>query len=280
MRLATRVGRLLLAAALVSSPPAFAQDAEGAKDHPNIPRFPGTIISNATQHDFGAHEFDLGGDKMKRVEGRYWKIDYAVKEGAKTPGPLEVARNYANLFRKRGGAVVMEQVDSSGGMSTLRMPTGQGDLWMEIQISNGGELVSFTLVQEAGMEQKVEYSADEMAQSLAASGRVALYGILFDTGKDTIKPESGKLLAEVLKLLENDATLKLRIEGHTDNVGKPAENLALSKRRAEAVKRWLVAKGIAAGRLEPAGFGDTKPVAPNTSDEGRSKNRRVELAKA
>jgi outer membrane protein OmpA-like peptidoglycan-associated protein len=129
------------------------------------------------------------------------------------------------------------------------------------------------------MEQKVELSADEMGKALAASGRIALYGILFDTGKDAIKPESEKVLGEIAALLARDKALTLRIEGHTDNVGKPADNLALSKRRAEAVKRWLVGKGVADARLEAAGLGDTKPVAPNGTDEGRAKNRRVELAR-
>ena len=110
-----RISAIVLAAALSTFGAALAQDAEGTRDHPNIPRFPGTVISNASQHDFGSHEFALGAEKTRRVEGRFWKIDYAVKEGAKTPGPLEVARNYGNLFRKRGGSVPFEEVDASGG---------------------------------------------------------------------------------------------------------------------------------------------------------------------
>jgi len=272
--------KLLLVLALLFSAPGSAQeDNSPVKDHPGIPRFPGTYIADATQNDFSAYEFDTGGGKMKRVEGKYWRIEYALKDGAKVPGPLEVARNYGNQFKKRGGAVVMEQVDTGGGQVVMKMPSGKGELWLDIIINNSGEQLIFTIVAEAPMEQKVEVSADDMGNALAASGRIALYGILFDTGKDVIRPESGQVLAEVAKLLAGQPALKLRIEGHTDNVGKAADNLALSKKRAEAVKRSLVGKGIAEARLEAAGLGDTKPVAANDGDEGRAKNRRVELAK-
>ena len=270
--------KLLLVLALLFSASVSAQEDDPAvKDHPGIPRFPGTVIVGGTHNDFSAYEFDTGNGKMKRVEGKYWRIEYAVKEGAKVPGPLEVARNYGNQFKKRGGAVVMEQVDTGGGQAVMKMPAGKGDVWLDLLINNNGEQLIFTIVAEAPMEQKVELSADDMGSALAASGRIALYGILFDTGKDVIKPESAPVLAEVAKLLAGNPALKLRIEGHTDNVGKAADNLALSKKRAEAVKRWLVGKGITDARLEAAGLGDTRPVAVNAGDEGRAKNRRVEL---
>jgi len=130
------------------------------------------------------------------------------------------------------------------------------------------------------MEQKVEFTAMELASALNAAGSVALYGILFDTGKATIKPESAKALAPVGELLKSEAGLKLEIQGHTDNVGAPATNLKLSQDRAAAVKAYLVQTfGIAADRLTTSGFGDTKPVGSNTTDDGRAKNRRVELVK-
>ena len=259
--------------------PVLAQDDPSVKDHPGIPRFPGTVITGGVQQDFGAHEFNLGGEKMQRVEGRYWRIDYVPKEGGKVPGPLQMSRNYGNAFKKQGGAVLMEQVDAGGGQATMRMPAGGSTTWMEVNINNSGEQLTLVIVEEAPLEQKIEITAAAMASALAASGRIAVYGILFDTGKDVIKPESQPVLAEIATLLQGDPALKLRIEGHTDNVGKPADNAALSKRRADSVKRWLVAKGVADARLEAAGLGDTKPVAPNAGDDGRAKNRRVELVK-
>lgn len=270
---------LLVLTLLISGFVSAQEDDPSVKDHPGIPRFPGTVITSGAHNDFGAHEFDTGGGKLKRVEGKYWRIDYELKEGAKVPGPLEVARNYGNQFKKRGGAVMMEQVDSGGGQVVMKMSSGTGDLWLDIGINNGGEMMTFTIVAEMPMVQKVEVSADEMVKALATSGRIALYGILFDTGKDTIKPESVRELTEVVTLLSGNPALKLRIEGHTDNVGKATENLTLSRKRAEAVKRWLVGKGIADARLESAGLGDTKPATSNDGEQGRAKNRRVELVK-
>jgi len=135
------------------------------------------------------------------------------------------------------------------------------------------------IIETAEMKQKLEFSADEMAGQLAASGTVTLYGLLFDTGKTEIQPASNALLDEVANLLKQDISLKLKISGHTDNVGGKAANLTLSRGRAAAVLAALVSRGVGADRLTADGFGDTKPVADNAADEGRRKNRRVELAK-
>lgn len=124
----------------------------------------------------------------------------------------------------------------------------------------------------------VTVKAAEMAKSLASSGKVALYGILFDTNKADIKPESKPALEEIAKLLREDAKLSLHVVGHTDNVGSYETNMSLSKRRADAVVAALTTEyGISAGRLSANGVANLAPVAVNTTDEGRSKNRRVEL---
>jgi outer membrane protein OmpA-like peptidoglycan-associated protein len=130
---------------------------------------------------------------------------------------------------------------------------------------------------DAGM---VTIDAAAMAKDISSTGHVALYGIYFDTDKAEIKPESQPALQEISKLLKQDPSLKLYIVGHTDNVGGFDYNLGLSERRAAAVVTALTAKhGIAAARLRPAGVGMLSPVAPNDSEQGRAKNRRVELVK-
>lgn len=120
----------------------------------------------------------------------------------------------------------------------------------------------------------------DLYDALMANGRVATQGIFFDTGSDRIRPESAPTLKQIGDMLAKYTDLRLLIEGHTDNVGSAASNLALSDRRAAAVRAYLTANfGIDAARLQNKGFGDTKPATPNTTTEGRQQNRRVELVK-
>jgi outer membrane protein OmpA-like peptidoglycan-associated protein len=124
----------------------------------------------------------------------------------------------------------------------------------------------------------VSVSADEMGRAIASTGRVALYGIYFDTGKAEILPSSKAALDEVAKLLRREVNLKLRVVGHTDGAGSMEANLSLSQRRAEAVSARLSKEyGIDSHRLSSHGVSSLAPAAPNTSEEGRAKNRRVEL---
>lgn len=127
---------------------------------------------------------------------------------------------------------------------------------------------------------KVSVNAAAMARDIAATGRVILYGILFDTDKSDIKPESEPTLSEIAKLLQQDLTLKLYVVGHTDNVGGLDYNKQLSERRAASVVSYLTEQeGIESARLTATGAGMQTPVAPNDTEEGRAKNRRVELVK-
>lgn len=120
----------------------------------------------------------------------------------------------------------------------------------------------------------------KLYEALAADGRVATQGVYFDTGSDRIRPESAPTMKEIAAMIADHEGLRLGIEGHTDDVGTAAANLDLSRRRAEAVKAYLVGTlKVDAARLEATGFGSTKPAQPNTTAEGRQTNRRVELVK-
>jgi len=140
-------------------------------------------------------------------------------------------------------------------------------------------IIQVDFVDTRPMEEKmVHISAAEMQKSIAASGKIALYGILFDFNKAEIKPESAPTLTEMASLLKSQSTLKVLVVGHTDNVGTFAFNEDLSKRRAKAVVAELAARhGIAADRLTPLGASFMAPVSTNTTEEGRTLNRRVEL---
>ncbi len=142
-----------------------------------------------------------------------------------------------------------------------------------------GAYLALDIIEMQPMVQKmVTVSADEMAQSINAVGKVSLYGIYFDPNKSEIKPASRPAIQEIATLLKKRPDLKLHVVGHTDNIGGYEVNTVLSKRRAEAVVATLVKEfGISALRLTANGAAYLAPVASNSSEAGRAKNRRVEL---
>lgn len=125
---------------------------------------------------------------------------------------------------------------------------------------------------------KQEIQASEIFEKLNTEGHISLY-INFETGKSDIKTESQKTIDEIAEMLKNNASLKVSIEGHTDNVGTPAANKTLSENRAKAVMNALVAQGIDNSRLSAKGWGQDKPISDNTTEDGKAKNRRVEIVK-
>ena len=148
-----------------------------------------------------------------------------------------------------------------------------------IAVKKGQVVVAVDVITGKAIENKMVSAAD-MADSLATKGSVDLYGIYFDTDKTDIKPESKPTLDQVAELMKIDRSLKLEVSGHTDNTGAAEHNMKLSEGRAQAVVDALVKNyGIDASRLQAKGYGDTKPVAPNDTEGGRAKNRRVELRK-
>jgi OOP family OmpA-OmpF porin len=144
---------------------------------------------------------------------------------------------------------------------------------------NGRTFVMVDTLESKAMAQTMDTpSATDMVASITTSGRIALYGILFDTGKTDVKAESKATMDEIAKLLSANRSLKLLVVGHTDNVGGFAPNLDLSKRRAESVVAQLVSQyKIDPKRLQAFGVSYASPVAANTDEAGRGRNRRVEL---
>lgn len=114
---------------------------------------------------------------------------------------------------------------------------------------------------------------------LATDGKIITYAITFDTGKATIKPESMTEINRIAQLMKENPSVKFEIQGHCDNTGSAATNDKLSQQRAEAIMAALVDMGIEKGRLSAVGKGSREPIADNSTDEGRAKNRRVEFIK-
>lgn len=276
----TKVSWWLSMAVLAAMVPGLVrgQEPPGSRDHPMVPRMPNYLISEHEFNDFESAQFPAGNDREVNVEGKHWKITYTVKEGTKPPSELQILRNYANAFKSKNFKTEF-YVEPGDGVFSLK--TAQSEIWCRVRpAGGGGENYNVEIVEKAGMEQSIELNASALAKALEANGSVAIHGILFDTGKATITPDSEKVLQTIGDVLKADAALRLEIQGHTDNVGQKAANQTLSQQRAEAVRQSLITRfGIAAARLTAAGFGDTKPVGPNTTEDGRALNRRVELVK-
>lgn len=175
------------------------------------------------------------------------------------------------------------QPDGSGGQRTIGVFVYRINAagHQNCGVLNDRTAVLVVAVEPKPMENKmVSISAGDMADALAKTGAISLYGIYFDFNKSVVKPESKPTLQEIGKLMASQPDLRLSVVGHTDNVGGDDYNLSLSQRRATAVVNALIEDyGVAAGRLEPSGAGMKRPVASNDDEAGRAKNRRVELVR-
>jgi OmpA-OmpF porin, OOP family len=279
-----RISKLLaasLALATLTFLPLLAQDDEqGGKDHPLLSRMPGYFINNYTHNDFDSFEFEGKDGKPVAVEGRKTEINYRPKDNVTVPSPLQIGRNYQNAITKIGGVVLFQELASGGGFTTLRLVRGADEIWAKVWIGDSGNNYTVTIIEKAGMKQEVVADAEAWRSDINATGHAAVYGIYFDSDKSEIKPGSEPSLQEIAKLLKQNPKLSLLVVGHTDSTGDIAHNMALSADRAKAVVTVLAAKyGVAAVRLSPYGCGPLAPVAANDSEEGKAKNRRVELVK-
>jgi len=255
----------------------FAQepDSEGCKDHALFTRYPGFWIQYCTVNDFGSHPF-LVGKKEVVVEGRFTELAYHKQENVQAPSTLQVHRNFENAIKKLGGVAVGRSED---GDAYYKIAKGGAEVWVRVSMNVTNQYL-LHIVEKGTMKQEIEADAGALGTGLKAAGKIAVYGITFDTGKSEIKPGSETTLMEIAKLLKAQPALKLYVVGHTDNVAGLDLNLKLSKARAEAVVQALITKyGIAGTRLLAHGVGPVAPVASNDAEIGRAKNRRVELVK-
>jgi OOP family OmpA-OmpF porin len=253
------------------------EDVAGSKDHPLFNRLPNYRISYYNDSEFDVYKKirDSKGKKIT-VEGRYIRIDYRIKKDMKNKALSSIAiiRNYTNAFKKIGGDVLREE----RGNAYMKLEKDGQRIWVHVRTGLGGKLYSLNIIEAQKMKQVIVANAKSMAQDISNTGRVALYGIYFDTDKSEVKPESAPALKEIANLLQEEKELKLYVVGHTDNVGDFDYNMKLSRARADAVVKSLVSEyGADANRLKPAGVGPLSPVTANKTEDGRAKNRRVEL---
>lgn len=215
------------------------------------------------------------------LDNGYGRFVAAVYQSEKDYGIQEYTLPGADDFRY--AAMKKPGEGGAGDVYVTIFAAAVSDSWKDADkgLNAGTVIARVDVIETKAMENRmVQVKADEMEKQITATGRVALYGIYFDTNKATLKPESDTALAEVQKLMAQDASIKLLVVGHTDNVGEFEFNRDLSNRRAAAVVEALTSRyGISAQRLFPFGCSFASPAAPNASEEGRTKNRRVELVK-
>jgi outer membrane protein OmpA-like peptidoglycan-associated protein len=258
-----------------------AQESE-FKDTPYFSGMPNFTIYDAEDVEFDSYNF-FNGKNCTAVEGKKYKRTYSLKEDAQKSSVTQIIRNYANAIKNNGGTVIYEGMPQNAECADnngLNMVVGKAvkdgnELWVEV-VTLGGDDYYLTVVLKELMKQDV--TASSMFEALNRDGHIALY-INFDTGKSIIRDESKPIIDQIVQMMKSNPDLKIGVEGHTDNVGTPASNKTLSEARAKSVVSGITAQGITADRLSPAGFGQDKPIGDNNTEEGRAKNRRVELVR-
>jgi outer membrane protein OmpA-like peptidoglycan-associated protein len=267
---------MMLSFVAVGTAGAVETDKPGSKDHPLLSRMPDFFINDYKVIEFDSYKFN-GADKQKVVvEGRKFYIEYKLRKDAAVPGELKIRRNIQEALTKIGGKVLFD--DNFNKCTTILLEKDGKETWLEARTYD--KMYRLTTIDKQTMKQEVVATAEVMGKDILASGHVPIYGIYFDTAKAEIKPESDAAIAEIAKLLQNTAALKVYVVGHTDNVGSFEANMKLSRERAESVIRELTGKyHIAADRLKAHGVSSLAPVGSNDTEDGKQKNRRVELVK-
>jgi outer membrane protein OmpA-like peptidoglycan-associated protein len=249
------------------------QDVRGSSDHPLFPnRMPGYNISNYQQQGFSSYKFLMR--PPQEIEGKYTRIHYYLRDTTQHPGGLAIRRNYENAIKAAGGEVLY----SDHNLSVMKAMRDGVEVWAEIQapINVAGRYYFLHIIEREPMKQVIR--ADAMAAAIDKDGFIAL-DIHFATGKAEILPESKPIIDEIVLLLKKRSDLRVGVEGHTDSTGNPAANKTLSDARAKSVATAVAAAGINPNRMEAVGYGQERPIADNRTEEGRAKNRRVEIVK-
>ncbi len=239
--------------------------------------------------------------KLMPVEGPWFGAYLGAKAG--TPWSAHfVEKSYDDIITSLGGVRIFHgrvertDVERVKALNQLTSSQGNFDYWNKdpistyvirrangaavyIQVQTNSASGRLQVAQQGKFEQTIQLvKASDLKKSLDANGKAVVH-VNFDVDQATVQADGMRSVAEIVSLLHTEPALKLSIEGHTDTSGAPEHNRALSKNRADTVQQLLRLAGVAADRLKTQGWGDTQPVKPNTSDDKKAQNRRVELIK-
>jgi hypothetical protein len=275
-------------------------DVRNSKDHPVLSRYPGSIIQEYSQSAFDQYPLALGvannrPAKIERIEGTVTRISYLNPPGRSA---FEIYKNYEEALKKAGFQTLwtcaagecgqtmhwntLNGLTGSGAIADIRYLTVRGKVNgqpVTVAMASGTTHTRIHIIEGRKMDSGlVTASAAELAEGIDRDGHIPVYTIYFDTGKATLKPESTPSLEQIAKLMQTRASLKLIVVGHTDNSGSMELNMRLSADRAASVMAALTGTfKIEASRLRAHGAGPLAPVASNRTEDGKAKNRRVEL---
>lgn len=246
--------------------------------------------------NFAKYVFKTGEGEEQTVEvGGRMQMRHFAASAPGTHSLDEIVESYKVLVEEKGGAVVYGGLFSGGAIdakarseqqsregATYLVRTPERELWAQVSVRDAGDEYVLVVLEKGPLQVKTKpLTSSELKKSLDATGKAIVY-VNFEFDRAELRPDAKPVIDQVYALLKEDPKLALSIEGHTDDRGPAAYNQALSERRAEAVRAALLARGLGddgATRLTAAGRGASQPIADNATDEGRAKNRRVELVR-
>lgn len=257
-------------------------DIENSVDYYLLDRLSSFDITAYKTLEFGSYDFFVE-RKKQAVEGKKISITYQHQQSENTdfqfPTRLQILRNYSNAILKAGGRLIFERPNSEYGHYSFETPDAK-EIWIEVRPRATGKQYQLTIIEKAIMVQEIVIDAELIKNKIEIEGKIAIYGIYFDTGKSVVKTESTPALEQIAVFLKDHPNINCWIVGHTDSDGSFEVNSKLSLDRATAIKLELeTTYGITPGRLFAEGVGPLAPAASNTTEEGKKQNRRVELVK-
>jgi len=252
----------------------LAPDQPGCIDSTYLPKLLECRIDNCDKKDSDHREIAVGEDGQGEavttpIGGKSRSLMYECREGT---SPASIVDRAASALKAEGFEIPYRFAETEAALTAHK-----GDFWITVDAASR----YYTLIEMNAAQPEFDSitDADSIAEMLQRYGHVALYGIQFLPGRPDLSPSSTALLQEVVSMMNDHPVWRIRVEGHTDNVGTKAGNMTLSRRRASAVVQWLTANGVKRLRLDPQGIGDARPVADNTTEAGRGRNHRIELVK-